>query len=619
MSEKLRKPYVILPIVACLTLLIFVCTDLYRHFFALSVYSNVGSHFIDIVMVICIAIFFDALFVIANLARKKYSKWAMRLTTIIFPIVLIVILVLIPLTTREIGRAAIQWSGTLTYVAFGLEAVGFIIFFLLLAPSLRLKTTIIACSVVLAVSVTAISCWGSLGSSIVDAATTHEWELDAPEYASKHLSRKYNCGVMKADEYHDGKNGGPSKESSFMQVASRTDKKSFDAYCEKVAASGYVLTGSSDIETISSRTFIKDGKMLHVYYNSREKVTRIITDPVSASPAAASYSYTVQPGDTTAIYQYALMYDDDCDDNYEYGGGIERCGMDYIIKLADNKLIIIDGGDICQASDSAIDGFYDLCKEITGNEDLTIACWIGTHAHGDHVSFFSKFLYRYNEHIALERFMYNYPNWKEVDNGNEDATYLLFRRFEKYAPDALQIKPHTGETFTFGNAKLEILYTHEDAFDYKVNKTKVYDFNDTSTTYRFTFNDNTTFMVVGDMSAVAQQTVANNYTAKTLKSDIAQAAHHGFNELDVLYPIFDAEYLFFPQGYDNAVLGENKGAGRNYKVAKKYTAEENIFLINRETYGLIIAADGTITKDPTIRPYIGPDFTNGQYFDGSGY
>ena len=412
MSEKLRKPYVILPIVACLTLLIFVCTDLYRHFFALSVYSNIGSHFIDIVMVVCIAIFFDALFVIANLARKKYSKWAMRLTTIIFPIVLIVILVLVPLTTREIGRAAIQWSGTLTYVAFGLEAVGFIIFFLLLAPSLRLKTTIIACSVVLAVSVTAISCWGSLGSSIVDAATTHEWELDAPEYASKHLSRKYNCGVMKADEYHDGKNGGPSKESSFMQVASRTDKKSFDDYCEKVAASGYVLTGSSDIETVSSRTYMKDGKMLHVYYNSREKVTRIITDPVSASPAAASYSYTVQPGDTTAIYQYALMYDDDCDDNYEYGGGIERCGMDYIIKLADNKLIIIDGGDICQASDSAIDGFYDLCKEITGSDDLTVACWIGTHAHGDHISFFSKFLYRYNEHITLERYMYNYPNWK---------------------------------------------------------------------------------------------------------------------------------------------------------------------------------------------------------------
>ena len=266
-----------------------------------------------------------------------------------------------------------------------------------------------------------------------------------------------------------------------------------------------------------------------------------------------------------------------------------------------------------------MDGFYDLCKEISGGEDLTIACWIGTHAHGDHVSFFSKFLYRYNEHITLERFMYNYPNWKEVDNGNEDATYLLFRRFEKYAPDALQIKPHTGETFIFGNAKLEILYTHEDAFDYRVNKTSVYDFNDTSTTYRFTFNDKTTFMVLGDMSSVAQKTVAKNYTATTLKADIVQAAHHGFNELDTLYPVFDAEYVFFPQGYDNAVLGENVGAGRNYKVVKKYTDEDKIYLVNRETHGLIISADGTIAKDPTVRPYIGPDFTKGEYFDGSSY
>ena len=619
MSEKLRKPYVILPIVACLTLLIFVCTDLYQHFFALSVYSNVASHLIDFFMVVCIATFFDVLFTIACHARKKPSRLALKLTTILYPIVLIVVLVVVPLVVRDIGRAAAQWSITMAYIAFGLEMAGFIIFFLLLAPSLRLKTTVIACSIVLAVSVTAISCWGAIGTSIIDAAANYEWDLDAPEYASKHLSRKYNCGVMKADEYHDGKNGGPAAETSFMQVASRTDRKTFDAYCEKVLSSGYTLAGSSDIETISSRTFMKDGKMLHVYFNSKEKTTHIITDPVSASPAAASYTYSVQPTDTTAIYQYSLMFDDDCDKEYEYGGGIERCGMGYVIKLADNKLIIIDGGDICQASDSAVDGFYDLCKEITGSDDLTIACWMCTHAHGDHVSFFSKFLYRYNERITLERFMYNFPNWKEVDNGNEDATYLLFRRFEKYAPDALQIKPHTGETFTFGNAKLEILYTHEDAFNYRLNKTGITDFNDTSTTYRFTFNDKTTFMVLGDMSSLAQKTVVNNYTAKTLKSDIIQAAHHGFNGLDSLYPILDAEYVFFPQGYDNAVLGENTGAGYNYKVVKKFTAEENIFLINRETYGLIIAADGTISKDPKVRPYIGPDFKNGEYFDGSGY
>ena len=619
MSEKLRKPYVILPVVACLTLLIFVCTDLYRHFFALSEYANAGSHLVYTVMVVCIATFFDVLFVIAGHARKKYPKLAVRLSTIIFPIVLIVVLVVLPLIRKDIGRSSAIWAGTMTYIAFGLETVGFVVFLLLAAPAVRWKTTVIACSVILAVSVTAISCWGTLESSIVDAATTHEWSLDAPEYTSGRLSRKYNCGVMKADEYHDGKNGGPSKESSFMQVASRTNKKEFDAYCEKVVASGYVPAGSSDIEAVSSRTYVKEGKLLHVYYNSKQKVTRVVTDPVSASPTAASYSYDAQPGDETAIYQYALMYDDDCDDNYEYGGGIERCGMNYIIKLADNKLIIIDGGAVFQSSDSAIDGFYDLCKEIAGSEDLTIACWIGTHAHDDHISFFSKFLYRYNEHITLERFMYNYPNWKEVDTGSSDASYLLFRRFEKYAPDALQIKPHTGETFTFGNARLEILYTHEDAFDYKINKTSIYNFNDTCTTYRFTFNDNTTFMVLGDMSDVSQQTVAKNYTAKTLKSDIIQAAHHGYNELDALYPVLDAEYVFLPQGYDNAVLGENKAVDRNYKILKKYTAEENIFLINRQTYGLIISADGTITKDPTVRPYIGPDFTNGEYFDGSGY
>ncbi len=619
MSEKLKKPSVLIPIVAFFTLAIFVCTDLYRHFFALSVYSKIGSHFMHIMMALCIAVSFVALFWVANRTRNKYNKIIATLTTVVFPLVLFLVLSVIPLSNPAIGRESAGNAALMNYVAFGIEMFGFIVFFILLAPAVRLKMTIVLCSVVLAVSVTAISCWGALNNSITDSAVNYKWELDAPEYAAKHLSRKYNCGVMKADEYHDGKNGGPSKETSFMQVASRTDRKTFDDYCKKVEAAGYVPAGQSEIESIVSRTYVKDGKMLHVYFNSKEKTARIITDPVSATPKAASYSYVAQPTDTTAIYQYALMYDNDCDDDYEYGGGIERCGMNYIIKLADNKLIVIDGGDIWQSSDAAVDGFYDLCKEITGSEDLTIACWLGTHAHGDHISFFSKFLYRYNEKVTLERYMYNYPNWKEVDNGNEDASYLLFRRFEKYAPDAMQIKPHTGETFTLGNAKLEILYTHEDAFDYRVNKTAIYDFNDTSTTYRFTFDDKTTFLVVGDMSRYAQKIVAQNYTAKTLKSDIAQAAHHGYNGLDALYPLIDAEYMFFPQGYDNAVLDENEGAGRNYKVVKKYTDEKNIFLINKETYGLLIKPDGTIEKDPTVRPYIGPDFDNGEYFDGSCY
>ena len=296
--------------------------------------------------------------------------------------------------------------------------------------------------------------------------------------------------------------------------------------------------------------------------------------------------------------------------------------MNYVIRLADNKLIVIDGGDICQASDSAVEGFYDLCREITGGEDLTIACWMCTHAHGDHISFFSKFFRVYHEHITLERYMFNFANWKELgQSGNEDAWYALFRRFEAYAPDALQIKPHTGEVFNFANAKIEILYTHEDAFNYNLNKTDILDFNDTSVTYRFTFNEKTTFIVVGDMSRCAQFVVNNNYTAKTLKTDILQAAHHGYNDLDLLYPVFDADYVFFPQGYDNAVLGENSGAGYNYQVISRYTAKENIFLINHYTYGLFIAKDGTITKDPKneteARKYIGPDFRKGVYFDGS--
>lgn len=615
MLEKLKKPSVLWIITAVCALVIFAFTDLYYHYYALH------SIVLQALFVVLNVLIFALLFCVANNTHKEYSVKRAVIFTVPFAVVYFFVLFLITLYVNESNRMYFYWAQVFVYVAFALNVIGFALYFIQLAPVLRFKNTAIACAIVLAVSVTAVSCWGSLERSVADSTTTYKWELDAPEYTDGILSRKYNCGVMKGDQYHDGKNGGPNEETNFMQVAYKTDRTAFNNYCKKVLAGGYTLDSDSEIENIVSRTFVKDGKLLHVYYNAVEKSVRVITDPVSDAPGAVSYTYNVKDDaadNYTKIYQYALMYDDDCDDDYDYGGGIERCGMNYVIRLADNSLIVIDGGDICQASDEAVKGFYDLCKEITGEDQLTIACWICTHAHGDHISFFGKFLRVYGEQglVTLERFMFNFPNWKEVPGGNEDAWYALFRRMEKYAPDAKQIKPHTGETFQFANAKIEILYTQEDAFNYHTNKTNINDFNDTSVTYRFTFNDKTTFMVVGDMSRCAQFMVNQNYTAKTLKSDIVQAAHHGYNELDILYPIFAPEYVFYPQGVDNA-KGENGTATYNYNVLKGLTKEDNIFLVNRYTYGLFIDKDGNITKDPTERPYVGPEFWNGIYFDGS--
>ncbi len=613
MSKLFKKPIAVWIATAICALLVFAFTDLYYHFFAL--YS-----FTFIAFVVGIAACFVFLFSVAFAAREKKMKVLSILLPALYAVILLVALVIVPIRVSEPNRMYFHWAQVFSYVAFGLEMLGFIIYALLLLPPLRIKCTAVACVIILAVSVTAISCWGALDRSVADSIKTYTWELDAPEYEDGTLSRVYNCGVMKGDQYHDGKYG-VNKETNFMQIAAKTSLASFNDYCKKVEASGYALECNSEIESIVSRTYSKDGKLLHVYFNKTEKTTRIITDPIGVSPKAASYDYDVKDNDVTMIYQYALMYDDDCDADYDYGGGIERCGMNYVIRLADNKLIVIDGGDICQASDSAVKGFYDLCKEITGSEDLTIACWLCTHAHGDHISFFSKFLRVYNEHVTLERYMYNFANWKEVAGGNEDAWYALFRRFELYAPNALQIKPHTGEVFTFANAKIEILYTHEDAFNYHTNKTDISDFNDTSVTYRFTFNDKTHFLVLGDMSRCAQYIVNQNYTAETLKTEIVQAAHHGYNGLDILYPIMDPDYVFFPQGYDNAVLHENKGAGYNYDVLLRFADKDNIFLVNRYTYGLFIDKNGNISKDPKneteARKYVGPKFWEGEYFDGT--
>ncbi len=604
MLEKIKKPKIMLIVVAVISLLIFTCGDLYYHFCLIN--STVGY----VLFGLLISALF-AILLVGACATRKASKKKTLSFTLPLCIVLLVWLTAIPPTLRAIAFSAYKTAQIVIYTAFGLEMIGFVLFFILLLKKIRFDLLIFVSSILLAFSVTAISCWTALDRSVTDYAPHYDWELDAPSYDGGKLSRAYNCGIMQKDEYH-----GLSGEETYMQVISRTDKKAFEKYCKKVEESGYVRTDDSSIEAITSATFKKDGKILHVYYNAKQKTVRVISDVVSVTPKEFSYTYVTQPGEKTSIYQYALMYDDNCGSDYTFGGGIERCGMNYIIKLADNKLILIDGGSDWQCSDAALEGFFNLCKEITGSDHLDIACWLCTHGHSDHISFFNKFLRLYHDDITLERFMYNFPSYHEIGNSiSTSASYTLYRRLETYAPNALILKPHTGETFTLGNVKTEILYTHEDAFDYRSNRSMITDFNDSSTTYRFTIDGNRTFMLVGDMNKVAHETVADTYTAKTLKSDIIQAAHHGYNSLDRLYPLFGAEYAFFPQGTDNA-LGENYGAHRNYEYVAKFTDKSKIYFCDKFTYGLSVDSQGNIIEEEK-RPYIGPDYTVGEYYDGS--
>ena len=106
---------------------------------------------------------------------------------------------------------------------------------------------------------------------------------------------------------------------------------------------------------------------------------------VSASVAEFDYTYAKKSGDTTGVYQYALPL---VDATHTWGQNYVDRGMLYVVKLADGRVVIFDGGESVQFTNARLDDLMDFLRDITGvgkNGTVTIAAWFLTHAHQDHM------------------------------------------------------------------------------------------------------------------------------------------------------------------------------------------------------------------------------------------
>ena len=86
--------------------------------------------------------------------------------------------------------------------------------------------------------------------------------------------------------------------------------------------------------------------------------------------------------------------------------------MLYVLRLRDNSVIIIDGGEIEQATEEACDEFMRRLEDLTNTEKggkIRVAAWICTHNHDDHMDVFTKLLKREKDILCVERVMFNFP------------------------------------------------------------------------------------------------------------------------------------------------------------------------------------------------------------------
>ena len=408
-----------------------------------------------------------------------------------------------------------------------------------------------------------------------------EWEREWAYEGGTSGAAVYNAGPMLENDSE-----AVTEEDSRMLLVADTCRREYEAYLEKLCGMGFRKVFENHTGAVDCCQLMKGEDLLYVYYTLRTGEVRVIADKASVPLDEFSDSYMEEgPAahmwgtmDSAEIYQYGLYYDP-CNG---HSPTTTNCGMFYIIRLRDNRLVMIDGGHILQCSAEAVEGMYRFLRRITGTaegERLGVAAWIFTHAHDDHMAACVRLLRTYPEAFEIERAMFNFPSHR-VCSGHSDF-FCLRATLREYCPNIKCLKLHRGEMIVLANVCFDVLYTHEDAVRLETPEVfPFHDFNCTSVILKMTTGMGT-IVWLGDTSTETEELVVRTVPAAVWKADVVQVAHHAFNFLTELYALIDADYAMVP----NSRYGGN--AGDNHQklmdVVRRLPSPDNLWYEDETT------------------------------------
>ena len=327
----------------------------------------------------------------------------------------------------------------------------------------------------------------------------------------------YTCTQSAKASYKSGREG---DREQVTHVLSGTDAASFITYLQTLEAEGWEQYSNNIIEgTNLFATYTKDGQSLYCYYISSKSRAYICYSPyqnLEVRQQDNRYEAVCEP----LLTQVKLL----CK---EYAGG-----MSYFIRLSDGRFIIIDGGfnekDLYHANQ-----LYSMLQEQNVLPKITIAAWIITHPHGDHLGTASDFLRTYSSsQVELQQLILNFPTEEEIKLIEPDTiaqthpsyypTFML--TLKTLWPDLTVTVCHTGQRYYFADATLEFLHTLEDYYPQSIATLSSNNINGASTVFTLELGGQKV-MFLADCAVDESKDLVKMWGGY-LKSDIMQASHH---------------------------------------------------------------------------------------------
>lgn len=406
----------------------------------------------------------------------------------------------------------------------------------------------------------------------------------------------------------------------YYYTGSGATASTYENYCETLKGEGYTLYSDNTIEGNVYRTYnSKDGKhTLYVVYAAyQHAANQNVSGYVSSIRviSAPMGSINLVEKEVLSAQKYTRIADSSITTvRMEYSTG--NFGMDYVVMLEDGSFIIYDGGGNGQTNPAndhvrlynVLVDLYQRAhngKSPTKENPLVIAGWILTHQHWDHICVFRDFCSKYGgyQQVRIEALYANFISETEAFNAyNPD--FSLSNKLQTYVDMTngtfKYYKLHSGMKLHIRNATLEVLYTHEDMFP-----ARIYYFNDSSTVVRFTIRNSqsgkeTTATFLGDLYKYGSKVMRALY-GSTLKCDIVQVAHHGYQGCETeLYKLFSPELLLWPTSSSQWNSQTNDKAGTSsawhmqvdYYIANKLESVKYIIVQDQKNTTLTLGKNG---------------------------
>lgn len=362
-----------------------------------------------------------------------------------------------------------------------------------------------------------------------------EWQLpNIPRFTGGEMQPYFaDCGTGLGDD-------SISQDNSFMHTFTNADEKAVLLYAAELEKSFDKFFENRIDENLFYQFGTSEG-LLYVSFLKNDGVVRIILDRCeSVTVDKFGYQKYENLCDNTKFAQYSLHYDS------MIRGTTCDCGMNYVYRLRDNSLVIIDGGEFEQATDMAIADYMEFLHSLTGTEageKMRVSLYICTHAHNDHCDFMSKIIRFHSDEIEIERAAFNFPNPQNTRHSESVAEFK--KRLAETFPNVKYIKPHSGCKFSMANAEVEFLVSNEDTVG--VDSEDIYQgTNETSMVFSIKA-DGIKTLFLADCGDENGDVLKNNYSKKTTDSSFLQAAHHGINSIYDVYEGLHTDYVLLPQ------------------------------------------------------------------------